>query len=385
MNVQCDRCGTGQEIREDDVSLPTQCQRCGHVFIPQSAGAASDEDTIVLEADDSDIFALSDSFERDERIERSPGPGPQDDAASLGDMLFLGAEPPPPTGPYSSMPDVPGFEKTFDHSQHPDFDPTNPRSDALRLPGSPVTRPFEQPPPPPPAAPIALARNILNPSSAIPSTMVTEPPPEPTKAGLVTNAVISLIALIALLAGFVRVAFDLEPPADRQRVEKLTEALTSQNPQHSNIAGLHLGGVQATLYPQPSGKKVLVVYGSLSSSMAEPSQNIQVSTVLVNEQGNELATAAAPVGLVLTPFELAHIGPELSLEAIVAGRPPESVGTAAALSETDWMTIFETPPAGPSELGYRVTIERAPPMMPPEESEEGEPESTEEPVEQPTP
>ena len=123
----------------------------------------------------------------------------------------------------------------------------------------------------------------------------------------------------------------------------------------------------------------------MSSSMAEPSQNIQVSTVLVNELGNELATAAAPVGLVLTPFELAHIGPELSLEAIVAGRPPESVGTAAALSETDWMTIFETPPADPSELGYRVTIERAPPMMPPEESEEDEPESTEEPVEQPTP
>ena len=55
------------------------------------------------------------------------------------------------------------------------------------------------------------------------------------------------------------------------------------------------------------------------------------------------------------------------------------------------MTIFERPPAAPSELGYRVTIERAPLIASPEvpiEDElepEPEPEPTEKPVEQPTP
>ena len=71
MNVQCDRCGTYQEVRDEHLSLPAQCQRGGHVFIPQAqAPEGSEDETIILQADDSDIFALSDSFERDERIQQ---------------------------------------------------------------------------------------------------------------------------------------------------------------------------------------------------------------------------------------------------------------------------------------------------------------------------
>ena len=359
MNVQCDRCGTHQEVRDEHLSLPAQCQRCGHVFIPQAqAPEGSEDETIILQADDSDIFALSDSFERDERITQSPGP---QSSVSLGDMLFLGADSPEPTNPQQAIPNMPGFQSSFDHSQHPDFDPTNPRSDALRLPGAPITRPFEQPPPQP-SAPLAAARSLLSvPGPIEPAPIHIEPPPQPTKAGLLINALISLLALTALLAGLVRVVFDLEPPADRQRVEKLTDALTGQVPQQPVLPGLAVDNIQASIYPQPSGRELLVVFGQLSSSNPESNDNILVRTTLVDAEGRELGSASSPAGVVLTPFELAQLGPEVTIETIAATRSAVVAGQVAAFAKTGWMTVFESPPENPDTLSYRVAIERAEP------------------------
>ena len=92
--MQCERCGM-QLDTGDAKALSMQCSRCGHVNTNDTG-----QPVFVLDPDDSDIFSLDDKTRVD-----SPAVGQEQvlgrvattkkKQPSLGDMLFLDAEPSP--------------------------------------------------------------------------------------------------------------------------------------------------------------------------------------------------------------------------------------------------------------------------------------------------
>ena len=194
--------------------------------------------------------------------------------------------------------------------------------------------------------------------------MMAEPPPEPTKVGILLNALISLLALTALFAGIVRVTFNLEPPADRARVEKLTAALTGPNSPQSDVQGLRINDIKATLYPQPAGTNILVIHGKLSSSRVDLVDNVHVTTTLVTPEGKELSSISGPVGLTFSPYELAHFNQDLSMATILESRVGEPIGDVPPQTTTSWMVIAESPSVDASTLSYRVVLKEQEPPAP---------------------
>ena len=128
--MQCERCGM-QLDTGDARTLSLQCSRCGHVNT-NDAG----QPVFILDPDDSDIFSLDEKTRVDTPAVKKEGvlgrvATTKKAQPSLGDMLFLDAQP----SPVASQ-DIPQEDHNFtSHSDIYQYDDVQ-RLDALKVPGA---------------------------------------------------------------------------------------------------------------------------------------------------------------------------------------------------------------------------------------------------------
>ena len=347
--MQCERCGM-QLDTGDAKALSMQCSRCGHVNT-NDAG----QPVFVLDPDDSDIFSLDDKT----RV-NSPAVGQEQvlgrvattkkKQPSLGDMLFLDAEP-SPTAPTN----LPAEEHNFtSHSDIYHYDSVE-RLDALKLPGAESTAPHSlgatlQPQPAP------------SPKRTPHPRMPAQPEPEayeeekPSFVGALLGAALTISVLALIGLGLFRITFGLTSPTTQEGLEQFFDALSGAQSAQAKTDGIIVSSYRSTTYPTGSSQRVLLIFGEVENHRDIDMENMMVQAELVDELGVTVASRTLPVGLKFSPPDFAGLQDIHQLDEMVAIKQTGVDATVAAYSSRSWAIALAAPVGEIDKLEHRISV-----------------------------
>jgi predicted Zn finger-like uncharacterized protein len=117
--------------------------------------------------------------------------------------------------------------------------------------------------------------------------------------------------------------------------------------------------MRSVLYPTRAGNQLLVFAGTAENRSGEPRSQIDVIAELYDEAGRVLATERAPLGLVLSPGDIAGLSDRNSVaeafKQLVAKHGPPLIQAGGTAPFTVVMT---QPPAGLGNLIHRIRLEK---------------------------
>lgn len=350
--MQCERCGL--QIDTDTTqagSLAVQCSRCGFVVGPQAEAQA----VFVLAPDDSDVFSLDDKTRVDKpalKQEASLGRvATRPKSPSLGDMLFLDAAAPTEAPKNQDEPRQPGITKN-DEMSH--FD-TDSRPGALELPGIESTAPHRLP------ASARGGRRVDDPILRISPHPKVDRPQEklPVKAslrGALIGATITLVTLVVLGVGLVRLIFGLTPPTTLHGITQLTSALQGGQATPLSTEGIIVSSFTSVSYPTGSQTPVLLIMGEVENHREYDMPNMVVEAQLVDELGTTVGKEQMPVGVEFSPTDFAGLQNIENLSAMIAIKSQGASGVIPALSSKAWSVVMPLPLTDLKHLEHRISL-----------------------------
>jgi hypothetical protein len=344
--MQCERCGM-QLDTGDAQTLSLQCSRCGHVNTNDIG-----QPVFVLDPDDSDIFSLEDKTRVDTpavkpeaigRIATKKKPQP-----SLGDMLFLDAEPQP-----TAAQNIPQEEHNFtSHSDIYHYDAVE-RLDALKLPGAESTAPHRVAPAMQ-ANPAPVAARIPHPRApAAPEVYEEE---KPSFAGALLGAAITICVLGLLGLGLFRMTLGLTPPTTPAGLEQFIGALGGGQTALAETGGVIVSSYHSITYPTGSEQPVLLIFGEVENHRDVDMGNLMIKAELVDELGVTVATETMPIGLKFSPPDFAGLSDVHKLGEMVAIKKAKVDPTVAARSSRSWSIALASPLVEIDKLEHRISL-----------------------------
>ena len=378
MIVDCPNCSAQLEINVSSVQDPSariQCTLCNSLFTLDTGVSQGLDSFIDLDLEspadvglqrsapepiDDMTLELPTSGDAGEDPNTSHNPHLSDDAMGF-------AAPPPSTTPEGS-----GTTQRVQISHEPaGSEPT-----VFDLASMPELAAQKKEVRPASLSPIERLRRGHSPQSLDPSTATTT-----TLGARVGNGLVLLGASLVLITSLVFYVTDLTPQqivTDASDQGRLRNAFVAPG---DGIAGAHVTGMHAFLYPTDGGMSVLVLAGAVKNQSNATQENLYAVARLKDADDHVIATSRSPVGLPLSAQTISQLtdADTIGQAFNAAARANPTAQRLAPGAKADFTAIVLRPPRQLRELNPELEIVPGEPLL---EPPTGEPAIVEEP---PTP
>ncbi len=142
--------------------------------------------------------------------------------------------------------------------------------------------------------------------------------------------------------------------------------------------------MRSMLYPTRMGTSLLVVTGEVENRGAERRDELDVLAMLVDDDGEVMASGRSPIGVTLEVGELADLADRRALELLLEQKAQQGLASPVGPGAREhFMVVLPSPPDGVRDLEHRVTVvpsafvKKTAAAQPPPATSEGDGESVE--------